>query len=317
MMEMTIIIPVYNREALLPRTLASVVAQTYRPLQVILVDNGSTDASMTVLQDFEKQHSSPDFKVTVCSEPTPGAPAARNAGLCRATTEWVMFFDSDDEMAPQLIANYVATITGNPEADLVYTDVEIVDEHGVAQVKRSPRKIDAHFLCGHIFHTYLSTQRYVVRRRLLEAVGGWNPALLCWNDWELGIRLLLHTSRLTKLVVARPQVLVHAHDDSITGVCFSDKVDALLVSIEAAERAVGASKRSDKIRLMRCIAYKKTLLAALCTREGSPRGAQLFAETRQHLASLWLRLLFAAGYRLACRGIRGTSRVVELFLRCC
>lgn len=227
-----------------------------------------------------------------------------------------MFFDSDDEMAPQLVANYVATITGNPEADLVYTDVEIVDERGVARIKRSPRKINAHFLCGHIFHTYLSTQRYVVRRRLLESVGGWDVRLSCWNDWELGIRLLLHTSRLVKAGAANPLVLVHAHGDSITGNCFSDKVDALLASVDVAEQTVNASNRRDKNRLLNCLAYKKTVLAALCTREGSPRGAQLFAATMQHLASPRLRLLFAAGYRLACRGIRGTSRVVELFLRC-
>ena len=302
MMEITIVIPVYNRERLLPRTLASVVAQTYRPLHVVLVDNGSTDATPAVLRDFEMRQSAPDFRVTVCREPTPGAPAARNAGLRQVTSEWVMFFDSDDEMAPQLVANYVATIIGNPEADLVYTDVEIVDERGVARVKRSPRKINAHFLCGHIFHTYLSTQRYVVRRRLLESVGGWDVRLSCWNDWELGIRLLLHTSRLVKAGAANPLVLVHAHGDSITGNCFSDKVDAL--------------HRRDKNRLLNCLAYKKTVLAALCTREGSPRGAQLFAATMQHLASPRLRLLFAAGYRLACRGIRGTSRVVELFLRC-
>ena len=55
-MEITVIIPVYNREKLLPRTLASVVAQTYRPLHVVLVDNGSTDRSLAVLQDKPQFH---------------------------------------------------------------------------------------------------------------------------------------------------------------------------------------------------------------------------------------------------------------------
>ena len=144
-MEITVIIPVYNREKLLPRTLASVVAQTYRPLHVVLVDNGSTDRSLAVLQEFCDKYAAPDFRVTVCEELNPGAPSARNAGLRRATSEWVMFFDSDDEMGARLVENYVSAIGKNPDADIVYTDMKIVDDVGRSMIKRSPRKGGIHF----------------------------------------------------------------------------------------------------------------------------------------------------------------------------
>lgn len=256
-MEITVIIPVYNREKLLPRTLASVVAQTYRPLHVVLVDNGSTDRSLAVLQEFCDKYAAPDFRVTVCEELNPGAPSARNAGLRRATSEWVMFFDSDDEMGARLVENYVSAIGKNPDADIVYTDMKIVDDAGRSMIKRSPRKGGIHFLCGNIFHTYFSTQRYVVRRDVIETVGAWNTETFGWDDWELGIRLMLYTSRIVKAESSEPQVIVHAHADSITGTQYSDKVDKLLACVDEAEKHVRASGLRDADILLNCLDYKK------------------------------------------------------------
>lgn len=313
-MEATIVIPVYNRERLLPRTLASVAAQTYRPLHVILVDNGSTDRSSALLDDFARRQSAPDFRVTVCGESRRGAPAARNAGLARATGEWVMFFDSDDEMTPRLVECYMATAAANPDADVIYTDIQMTDDAGNTCIKRSPRKFTSRFLCGHIFHTYLSTQRYMVRRRVVDAVGGWNEALPCWNDWELGLRLLLYTSRLVKVPADEPLVMVHTHADSITGSGFFGKTDALASAFAAAGKAVRAAHRSDELRLLHCLAYKKVVLAAACTREGSPRGEELFREIMACTGGRGVRFLFRLGYALARRGVRGTSRLVAFLL---
>ena len=64
----SIIIPVYNRAEKVKATLASVLAQTYRPLQVVLVDNRSTDGSLQVLREFQQAHSSEDFQVVVAQE---------------------------------------------------------------------------------------------------------------------------------------------------------------------------------------------------------------------------------------------------------
>lgn len=314
-MEITVIIPVYNREKLLPRTLASVVAQTYRPLHVVLVDNGSTDRSLAVLQEFCDKYAAPDFRVTVCEELNPGAPSARNAGLRRATSEWVMFFDSDDEMGARLVENYVSAIGKNPDADIVYTDMKIVDDAGRSMIKRSPRKGGIHFLCGNIFHTYFSTQRYVVRRDVIETVGAWNTEAFGWDDWELGIRLMLYTSRIVKAESSEPQVIVHAHADSITGTQCSDKVDKLLACVDEAEKHVRASGRRDADILLNCLDYKKIVLASACRREGSMRGEQLFHDVLRSTPSRKVKAVFVSGYWLASRGVRGTARVAERLFR--
>ena len=107
-MEVTIIIPVYNRADVVQATLDSVVAQTHRPLQLVLVDNCSTDNTLQVLETFRKEH--PSLNVVITQEQHHTAGAARNRGFEQATGEWVLFFDSDDQMEPGLVASYVKKI---------------------------------------------------------------------------------------------------------------------------------------------------------------------------------------------------------------
>ena len=84
-MEVSIIIPVYNRASVVPATLQSVVAQTYRPLQVVLVDNDSTDDTLQVLETFKKEHPGEGFNVVITNEAHHTAGAARNRGFEHAT----------------------------------------------------------------------------------------------------------------------------------------------------------------------------------------------------------------------------------------
>ncbi|MDE6693286.1 MAG: glycosyltransferase family 2 protein, partial [Muribaculaceae bacterium] len=91
---LSVIIPVYNRENVVVRTLDSVKAQSYRPIKLILVDNDSADGSLFTLLHWASMNKSDDFVIEVASESTRGAAAARNAGLRLANTPWGMFFDS-------------------------------------------------------------------------------------------------------------------------------------------------------------------------------------------------------------------------------
>ena len=124
-MDITIIVPVYNRAHLVGATLDSIAAQTLRPIHLVLVDNNSQDNTLKVLLDFKKRHQSDDFKVTVLQETRRGAAAARNCGLQEATTEWVMFFDSDDLMAPDLLESYARAVEKHSDAEVVVTRVAV------------------------------------------------------------------------------------------------------------------------------------------------------------------------------------------------
>ena len=97
MIEVTIVIPVFNRAAFLPRLFEALRMVNYQKKHVILVDNGSEDDSMHLCQDFA-EHA--DFPTKVISAPEKGAAAARNAELDACSTAWVYFFDSDDWFSP-------------------------------------------------------------------------------------------------------------------------------------------------------------------------------------------------------------------------
>ena len=247
-MEISIIIPVYNRARLLERTLRSVVRQSYRPLHVILIDNGSTDNSMEMLRLFKQEQETDGFRVTVGNEAVSGATSARNRGLDYVDTEWVMFFDSDDEMRPELVERYADAIRRFPQTDIFYIDVEIQSVSGHSEIKRAPSPNG--LIYSSIFHSFLSTQRYIVRRAVLETAGRWNPTVKAWNDWELGLRLLLVTDRLKKVKSQVPLVLIHAHGDSITGNSFSEKEGVWEQAVDTAEQAVRKSQRRDTNRLL-------------------------------------------------------------------
>lgn len=100
----SVIIPVYNAERYVREGLDSVLAQTYRGLEVICVDDGSTDGTAAILRDY----ASSDSRVRLVAHERSTAGAARNAGYALATGEYVIFLDADDVYAPTLIAELVS-----------------------------------------------------------------------------------------------------------------------------------------------------------------------------------------------------------------
>ncbi len=313
-MEISIIIPVYNRARLLERTLRSVVRQSYRPLHVILIDNGSTDNSMEMLRLFKQEQETDVFRVTVENEAVPGATSARNRGLDYVDTEWVMFFDSDDEMRPELVERYADAICRFPHTDIFYIDVEIQSATGHSEIKRAPSPNG--LIYSSIFHSFLSTQRYIVRRAVLETAGRWNPTVKAWNDWELGLRLLLVTDRLKKVKSQVPLVLIHAHGDSITGNSFSEKEGVWEQAVDTAEQAVRNSQRRDTNRLLYSLEYKRVMLAGSYTQEGNEAGRKLYEQVMERArGNRLLSVMCRIGYWLLCRRVRGTARIAERLFR--
>ncbi|MDE6459177.1 MAG: glycosyltransferase family 2 protein, partial [Muribaculum sp.] len=134
--DISIVVPVFNRGTVVTATLDSIAAQTERPLALIIVDNNSTDNSLDVVTEWAKLHDSPDFAVTILSEPIPGAAAARNKGFESVTTPYVMFFDSDDLMSPNHVKDFADTFRADPLLDIVGRDIISLELDG--SKKRHP-----------------------------------------------------------------------------------------------------------------------------------------------------------------------------------
>ncbi|WKV48876.1 glycosyltransferase [Dickeya fangzhongdai] len=102
--DLSIIIPVYNCEDYIPGLFASLLKQTTLAMEVIVVNDGSTDSSLTLLQAI----ASADPRVVLLDQPNQGSSAARNAGLARARGEWIGFVDADDWIPDDLLSTWLA-----------------------------------------------------------------------------------------------------------------------------------------------------------------------------------------------------------------
>ena len=119
----SVIIPVYNTAAFLDDCLSSVVRQTYSNLQIILIDDGSTDASGSMCDLWAEK----DERIQVIHQKNAGVSAARNAGLCAASGDLIAFLDSDDTLPPEA---YEQLVTGMGNADLVMGRTQAMAEDG-------------------------------------------------------------------------------------------------------------------------------------------------------------------------------------------
>lgn len=303
---LTIVIPARNRAALLPRTLESVEKQTYRPLSVVLVDNGSNDETGQIMKTWCNRVSGQIDAKTV-SHPEPGASGARNAGMAHVTTPWVMFFDSDDVMLPNHCADFARAISENPDADIVGRPARAITLDGKSRTRIFEETAP---LFNHIFHGMLATQRFAVRTALVRKAGGWNPAALSWNDFELGLRLLMLRPKIIK-IDSKPSVIVYSQEDSITGTSFSHCPEKWENTLDLCRSTLVNAGRTD---LLLWIDVRSVILAAMYRREGDKENAaRLLGETlaRNHRHARFLKALYYQNRFLH----HGTGRIARLIFR--
>ncbi len=307
-----IVIPVYNREKELRRTVESVWSQEYRPIHLVLVDNGSTDDSLALCYALKEQYEDSDFLVTVTEEKVPGPSAARNRGLACLTEEIVSFQDSDDEYTSGAIARYMEAFEQNPLVELVGGTVQMIPENGAPFVAKADF---SHRVEPHLFHCTLGTQRYAAKTELVRRVGGWHEDYRVWEDWNLGLRMLLETSQVV-WIKTPPQVKIHLHADSLSGYRYAPHSQDILKAISCAHADVEASNHPDKKRLHKLLIYKQMVVAGLCHKEKSPQGRELYRKTMAEAkGNLVLRCFLPMVYRYVSWGGRGSAIIADWLLR--
>jgi glycosyltransferase involved in cell wall biosynthesis len=153
----TVVVPVFNGAHFLARALHSIEAQEYEPLQVVVVDDGSTDETYAVATDIARRHS-----WEVIQHENRGVAAARNTGLGAARGELVTFLDADDEMVPDRIQFQVEHLAANPECGVVIGAADTVLDGGdppswlpeLASPARTPPFVQGSMMVrAHLFHT--------------------------------------------------------------------------------------------------------------------------------------------------------------------
>ena len=251
-MDITIVIPAYNRKALLKHTLGSIKKSPLSGVPIIVVDNGSTDGTLEFLEQYSAAH--PD--VTFVQEPQRNAAAARNKGLSTVGTTWVYFFDSDDEFE-DLPHEWDNT------ADMIAFPTRQKVENRVTVRAFKPIADPA----VQILNGMLSTQSMIFRTSWLKEIGGWNNSCLIWNDWELGIRALMAKPRLQWLT-DKPYHTIKVHPDSLTGPDFRSRYKLQLNTILEVIKDTGQTDSHTAQRCLKALILRTFILSGKLLYEG-------------------------------------------------
>lgn len=295
MNRLTLIIPVYNRATVVERTLASVEAQTARDFDIILVDNNSTDDTAAVLRRWSESTSR---NVMVLNETRKGAASARRCGASAAVTEWLMFFDSDDVMAPAHIARVLDAIEQMPDADVFGWDIML--RYGAFDRLGDFVKNDAQYRS--LLNGTMGTQRYCVRRSVYDQSGGWCPEVSVWDDIELGARILALNPKIVKLRGA-PMVDVYLQPDSITHGESARNYGAIERALTRIADTLGP-QRAHWVDLKRIIVAANEPDEALST----ALLQRIMDDATSH------RVLLRLAYAYTRRGGRGIARLLRPFM---
>lgn len=194
----SIIIPTYNRASLIRETLDSIKAQTSPHWECIVVDDGSSDNTESVVAGYSAGDSR--FSFYKRDREPKGAPTCRNIGLQHAKGEWVIFLDSDDLLTQNRIQNSIQLISENPSAEVFVFRLKhfgIEDSKVKSEIHPDLVKDDLKlFLDGKCSWVTASP---TWKKIWVKQIGGWLEGLEKWQDWEFHVRALLHRPRLYKI----------------------------------------------------------------------------------------------------------------------
>ena len=321
--ELTIVIPYFNREKFLPRTFRSLERSTRRAARLIFVDNGSQDDSRVLCEDFARRH--PEQDILLLSESRSGAAIARNTGLAEVKTPWTYFFDSDDELSPRFIEQMEQTLKEHAEQnfDVIAFRTVMVHPDGSMTQRQSMFNESA---TDQILMSQLVTQNLFVRTDFLRRIGGWNEQLREWDDWELGIRVLVDGGKVLWLRDCAYH-RIYLHPDSLTGKNFLTTCRGIDVAMQSVlnlcrERKKGRMDTPKSSSICRALAFRYALLSGILLREGGRTASLRFWSRALQCASaacgskvprsLRLPLAFFRAY--TSRGGRGAWRLARLFV---
>jgi glycosyltransferase involved in cell wall biosynthesis len=179
----SVIIPTYNRAAAVKEAVASVLAQTCRDFELLVVDDGSTDGTPAALARFGEEIRG------LRSHRRRGVSAARNAGIAAAQGEWLAFLDSDDLWLPEKLARQMAFMSAHPGLLLSQTEETWVRRGLKVNPPRSHRKEGGRIFLRSLERCLVSPSAVVLHRRLLEDHGGFDEELPAAEDYDLWLRL--------------------------------------------------------------------------------------------------------------------------------
>ncbi len=177
----SVVIPAFNSAAFIAKAIDSALAQTLPPAEVIVVNDGSTDETLTIVQGFGE-------KVRCISQENTGISGARNTGIKNSQSEWVALLDSDDLWRTDKLERQAAVLEEHPTADFIYTACYYFFEDQTRKLVPAPpaARIKQELMNWIPF----AVSSVVIRRSKVLEVGGFDPEMRLSEEWDMWLRLI-------------------------------------------------------------------------------------------------------------------------------
>jgi glycosyltransferase involved in cell wall biosynthesis len=183
-LDITVIIPTYNRYTFLQRALNSVFAQKYLPKEVIVIDDGSCDETFKIQNDF------PNIKYIY--QENSGVSAARNRGMKEAKNEWIAFLDSDDTWHKEKLREQILFHENNPNIFMSYTDEVWIRDDKEVKIPKKFKKLGQDIFLENLSYCNIAPSSVMLHKKLIDEVGSFDEDLEICEDYDLWLRIVLN-----------------------------------------------------------------------------------------------------------------------------
>ena len=204
----SVIIPVYNGEKTIIETLKSVLQQTFSDIEIIIINDGSTDSTLEILSSIS------DIRIKVLSYDNAGLAASRNRGIFQATGRYISFIDADDLWTPDKLEAQLKALHQFPQAAVAYSWTDYIDVDG--KILRPGKRTVAN---GNVFTQLLQSNLLengsnpLINRQVFDNVGGFDESLFAAEDWDMWLRL---AANYEFACVQKPQILYRVSATSMS-----------------------------------------------------------------------------------------------------
>ncbi|MGD1857147.1 MAG: glycosyltransferase [Leptolyngbyaceae cyanobacterium] len=251
MPKITVVIPVYNGEKTIHSTLESVLKQSFEDFEIVVINDGSTDATAETIRSFE------DSRLRLVNYPNRGLAASRNRGIQQSQCELISFIDADDLWTPDKLADQLAALQADPVAAVAYSWTDCIDQrdrycrrgsHIAAQGDVYDRLLLGNFLD--------SGSNALFRKSVFQTVGQFDESLEAAEDWDMFLRAAL---KYTFVVVPKAQVLYRLSPQSMSANLVRQERESIKVLTQAFARKPRLSwwqKRRSVAQMYRYLTFK-------------------------------------------------------------
>jgi glycosyltransferase involved in cell wall biosynthesis len=195
----SIIIPAFNAEATIAKTIQSVLDQTFSEFEIIVIDDGSSDSTVDIVYQFNEP------RLRVLSFVNAGLPASRNRGIKNSNSKYIAFLDADDLWTQDKLAEQFKALENRPQAALAYSWTDYIDENDNFLFSGNYISPQGDVYKEILLKNFLENgSNPLIRRDAIEKIGLFDESLTSAEDWEFWVRL---ASQYEFVCVSVPQIL--------------------------------------------------------------------------------------------------------------